>query len=72
MPFNLRAEELFEVAITVRPSEPFACRKSVLLIDRSTCLSGIALHRQAEVTVRSVGQIRQFCFIGKNAVIFER
>jgi len=35
--FNLRAEELFEAAITVRPLQPFGDSKAVLLVGRSPC-----------------------------------
>src|SRR5260370_42432625 len=37
MRFKLRAEEFFETAFTVRPSQPFGGSKCVLLVRRSPC-----------------------------------
>jgi hypothetical protein len=37
MRLNLRAEELFEAAITVRPLQPSGDSKGVLLVRRSPC-----------------------------------
>ena len=40
MRFKLRAEELFEAAIAVRPSQPFGDGKGVLLVGRSSVRLG--------------------------------
>jgi hypothetical protein len=34
---KLRAEELFETAIAVRPPQPFGCRIGILLVEISPC-----------------------------------